>query len=345
MKTTFLYISLMLFAQASALQSCSESEIPTYPNGYDEVVDVPDNRTEIKTDTEKLELIKEQSKTIEITEGTGEYHISVLDKNIAEASLTDNVITVKGLTKGMTEIIISDQNGAYKNIKIDVYLSDKIVVDVENITINLPFGKPGSAAINILKGNDNYTVSCKDNSIANAQISSDNPNMIIIKGLEEGNTELEISDERGLKKTVHVTCKTSDEIFTDEEIESIKQDSKIRYMVGTSNTEDYCTKKKFYVNGKDDFNPVTLKSGRAYGIYELGMTTMLIACFDNKINYELGNKEGGKLSYQIKGQNYIDQKETIKFEVIQHKEGKVWVIFGAFDNQDELITGHMVFKE
>ena len=101
MKKKYLYISLALVLSAG-LYSCDDDDAPLYPEENDELVEVSDDKSGITVSSEKIDIIKGQTKTFEITAGAGDYRLSVLDKTVAEAAIEGNIVTVKSLAQGKT---------------------------------------------------------------------------------------------------------------------------------------------------------------------------------------------------------------------------------------------------
>ncbi|WP_405372504.1 pilus assembly protein N-terminal domain-containing protein [Phocaeicola sp.] len=348
MKIVHLYMGLMLFASC-ALYACSEDETPTYPEENDELVEVPGDKAEISVNTEKLEVIKEQTKTLEITEGAGDYRVSVLDSDIAEASLEGNVITVTGVAQGETEILISDKDGGYKNVKIDVYLTDNLVPEKSELNISLPFGKPSSVSLNIAEGNGGYTAVSSNESIIVVKIDEAYPNTVVVNAVAEGEAEITITDSHGLSAKVSVVVTISDSPYTDEELEGIKAQTDIKYVFSQpgsaeENFMDLIPKKSYACNsdlsvlyyGKDD----VLQTG----VYYSGNTkTALTIGFETKNDFVVGQETTGYLHVRRDFTYQFDpDTTTCTFKVIQKQDGKVWAIYYT-EMDGNIYKGYMIF--
>lgn len=345
MKKKYLYLSL-IFITAFNLSSCSEDETPTYPEEKDQVVEVPES-SEITVDKETLSIIKGQSQNLEITEGAGDYKTLVLDKTIAETSLEGNTVTVKALAQGYTEFLISDKGGAYKNIKVEVYLTDNIQTSLSELNMALPFGKPSESFFTVTEGNGGYTATSSNEEVATVSIKSSEPDKVVVSAVKEGQTEITVTDIHGLSAKVTVNVTVSDSPFTQEQLEAIKADETIRYMVGP---EDYMSlidsSKRGYHNGQSkSFSSDFMNYYYACGIEWKGnQQTMLIVYFKDKVSLDLGKKEGGTLMVK-KNRQFICMNKPCTFEIIKHENGKVWAIYYAeLDNKD-IISGYMIFKE
>lgn len=349
MKIVHLYMGLMFFASC-ALYACSEDETPTYPEENDELVEVPGGKAEISVNTEKLEIIKEQAKTIEITEGAGDYRISVLDSDIAEASLEGNVITVTGVAQGKTEILISDKDGGYKNVKIDVYLTDNLVPEKSELNISLPFGKPSSMSLNITEGNGGYTAVSSNESIIMVKIDEASPNTVVVNAVAEGEAEITITDSHGLSVKVSVVVTISDSPYTDEELEAIKAQTDIKYIFSQpgSAEENFMELIKPSTSIMYACNSEIMYYGKAgvvhTGVYFRGSTkTALTIGFETKNDFVVGQETTGYLhvrrnfTYQ-----FNENTTTCTFKVIQKQNGKVWAIYYT-EIDGNVYKGYMIF--
>lgn len=350
MKIVHLYMGLMLFASC-ALYACSEDETPTYPEENDELVEVPGGKAEISVNTEKLEIIKEQAKTIEITEGAGDYRISVLDSDIAEASLEGNVITVTGVAQGKTDILISDKDGGFKTVKIDVYLTDNLVPEKDVLNVSLPFGKPASVSLNIKEGNGGYTAVSSEEEIIVVRIDETSPNVVVVDALAEGEAEITITDSHGLSAKVNVVVTVSNSPYSDSELEDIKAQTDIKYVfsqpgAGEENFMDLILKKSYACN-TDLYSVFYYGKSKVLqtGIYYTGTTrTALTIGFETKNNFVVGEETTGYLHVRRNNIYQFDKNTTTcTFKVIQKQDGKVWAIYYT-EIGGNIYKGYMIFN-
>ena len=120
---TFLSIKTMLLGLAvvAALSACDKkTNDPDNPNGGD--------NTEVKSlviDPAEVEVIVNETATVNITSGNGDYTCISADATIAEATVTDEVITVKGLKAGSTVITVKDGQKKAVALKVTVTASGK----------------------------------------------------------------------------------------------------------------------------------------------------------------------------------------------------------------------------
>lgn len=355
MKMKYFYTGL-IFLSAIMLGSCDENEMPKYPEENDELVETTEN-TEINVGTDLLEVIKGESKTHEITEGAGEYKVTVIDRNIAEASVEDKTITINGLQKGVTEVIVSDKDGNRQLFKVNVYLSDNIVTNKDEVNVYLPFGQPTNSSFFIIAGNDGYELTCSDESgeVITAEFDKKDPNKILISAKKEGEAEVTITDERGLVKTVKINAIYLDSAFSPEMLEEIKKDETVRYYYHDNNHMDlYHQNFRVYLKGNNSYkfnssSKCNNKKKYGMGYKSNGFSTAKYAisvCFDNLIDYEIGEKSDGMLvvtenSKWITNMNGV----SCSFEIIKHENGKVWATYYAEESSTKKHYGYMVFEE
>lgn len=352
MKKIYLYISLVLVLSVN-LYSCKEDETPVYPTENDELVDVSEDKTEMTVSTEKIDVIKDQSKVLEIQSGAGDYKASVLDKSIAEVSVEGNSILVIGKNYGNTELVVSDKNGNYKNVKVEVYKTDELKLANNSIELVLPFGKPSESSVMIVSGNGGYTIISSNKSVATVEIDPKNPENIIIKAFSVGETELSVTDYRGLNAKVMITVISKDTPFSDQQLESIKADNEVKYMFGITNYLDIIkgennTRWESYYNGKSKNFSLDYGVTNYYAcgaMYTQAQKHILVVQFDNEISYEPGSKYNGKL-YVKNNRQFILNNVDCTFEVIQYKDGKVWATYYHVDEESgDVSSGYMIFNE
>lgn len=334
---------ILLFCIALGFQSCGDEEDKFFnPNkAGNEIANVESNtQPEITVNTTLFDVKKGYHVQNEITSGSSEYNIIVLDPNIANATIEGNIITVEGVEQGETEVILTDKGGDYKNIKVNVYLSDVLTTDAGNsLTIGLPFGAATKTKINILTGNGEYSATSSDETVATTEIQE---NEIVITGQKDGTSQVIIKDSRGLESKIEVNVETTNEPYTPEQLVEIKSDPTIRYIAEGSNILDITTYKVSYYKGESA--PGATSGYACYGMFEFGYRAQLWVQFPQVIDYTLGKKEGGQITYGRIRFNKILNNVDVNFEVIKHEEGVVWATYYAIDDGKAYI-GYMVFKE
>ncbi len=327
--------------------SCSEEELKRPDSSLWEVAQTEQTGgPQLKVEEDFVGVIKSETKQVQIVEGAGEYRVMVLDPDIVEASVEGNTIIVKGKNYGQTEIVVSDKEGHYKNIRLDVYKTDRLELASEQLDLALPFGKPSESILDIISGNGGYTLSSSDKDVVTVALAADNPERIVISAKSAGKAEITVTDYKGLSAKVQVNVTVTDTPFTEQQIEAIKSETEVKYMLGTDNYWNLIDSSVRQTLSGSGFSFDFVHYNPGYGIQYRGRQYyLLVVTFDKKIDYTLGKKEGGKL-YVKNNKVFILQGVDCTFEVIQHKDGKVWATFYHVDQKSgDVYSGYMIFKE
>ena len=346
MKKKYLYISLALVLSAG-LYSCDDDDAPLYPEENDELVEVSDDKSGITVSSEKIDIIKGQTKTFEITAGAGDYRLSVLDKTVAEAAIEGNIVTVKSLAQGKTDIILSDSNGGFKSVKVDVYLTDNLVADVAEVSIELPFGKPSEKIITVTEGNGGYEVSSANSDIATVAVDGTEPSKIRVSSSQEGETQITITDSHGLTLTLPVKVTVNNSAFSQAELEEImaKTDKQCVLWPDKDFVKIGASRVAINADLKEEVNlgRIGLKHT---GVCTFGNSrTALTVAFESDINYEVDKEETGFL-YIKENLSYGDNDKykgakDCKFKVIKKDGDKLWAVFYV-QIGEEMVKGYMI---
>lgn len=346
MKKKYLYISLALVLSAG-LYSCDDDDAPLYPEENDELVEVSDDKSGITVSSEKIDIIKGQTKTFEITAGAGDYRLSVLDKTVAEAAIEGNIVTVKSLAQGKTDIILSDSNGGFKSVKVDVYLTDNLVADVAEVSIELPFGKPSEKIITVTEGNGGYEVSSANSDIATVAVDGTEPSKIRVSSSQEGETQITITDSHGLTLTLPVKVTVNNSAFSQAELEEImaKTDKQCVLWPDKDFVKKGASRVAINADLKSEINlgRIGLKHT---GVCPFGNSeNALTVAFESDINYEVDKEETGFL-YIKEDYSYGDNDKYkgvagCKFKVIKKDGDKLWAVFYV-QIGEEMVKGYMI---
>lgn len=335
-----------------ALLSCEKDEI-TRPDGSlwekAETTGQTEGSSDLKVNTELFDLKVNEVESFDIVEGNGEYKLTVLDPNIAEASLQDNTITVKGLKQGTTEVVISDKSMNYKNIKINVYITDNLVIDKpEGIKISLPLGNPKSQDITVVEGNGNYEAIPENAEFVSTSVQG---NTITITGLKAAQTNVILKDSRGLTVTIPVTIEEIDSPYSDEELEEFKKlttkayyNDWIGYTLITQKSKGFWTDGDFKYYTYNGNNWGMSKDQFGWAIYSKDGSKLKESfglIFGDKTtdgHRTLGEKENVTFEYinEREDDNHIEIKDIpAKFEVIKVDESEklIWVVWSAEYNE------------
>lgn len=294
---------------ALMLNSCS--------NDDDEKNDIPvvKETPELNIGEESISVIVNKETNVEITQGGSEYNTFSLNPEIVTAKVEDSQIVISGKSGGNTFIIVSDQSGQYKKFPVIAYY-DKLTLDQEHVDIEIPNGAPGEATVRVILGNGGYSATSDNNEILSASISGD---YIIITATKEGDATVTVKDGMGMEGsfTVHTTISTSP--YTKQELESIKNNSQVRYEF-----EGY----------KPYLSRATLYNTMGNGMHKYGWSTYsehLLIWFSG--DKSVGKKEKAFLS-QYTYEDYTTEytNEPIIFEIIKNDGKKIWAVYTVQSN-------------
>ena len=202
MKKSLLHIATSFFAIIMVLSGCDENkDIPTYKelttNGKEVIISMDDEKTE---------------QEILIEEGNGNYRCQMEDPSIATAEITGNVIKIKGLDRGTTNLLVTDWAKRTQTIKITVTKKWELVLsDTEDIEVY----KGNAAKIQIESGNGDYQVNILDVDVASGTINENNE--IEITGLQKGETTFTVTDGAG-KTTDPIKVTIKNHLIVDRKI-------------------------------------------------------------------------------------------------------------------------------
>lgn len=324
-----------------------DPELPSYPA--------------LTLETNSLDLLIDETQTIEILDGAGEYKISVLDDSNVEASISGSEIRIKGLKYGNTDLVVSDQGGAYTALTVHVYKSNELTTSVagNSMKLTLPMGEPASGSFTITAGNDPYTVASSDPETVSATLDNNGTTVLLAssRGQEEGESPVivTITDARGLTTEISITTEVSDTPFTDEMLEQIKAISEKTFVMDNINlSESYELAPYKFAYRYDDYDgtyaaywgafaTTTTNNCNRYCIFDLCSNDQTL---DMKV---VGKKNGMKLTYSTPDNQrlfmstpLVDKDGNSTIEVIKAEENMSWVILYATDSKQKLHTGYMV---
>lgn len=286
-----------------------------------------------KTDKESVILdidINEES-TIEIVEGTGQYEVFSTNPEVATATLSGNKITIKSVALGSTYIIVSDAGSQFLNIPVST-IHGTILLEKEEVSMSDRLGRRQTVTVNILNGNKGYSVTSKDESVANAFIINDAILFIESQGIE-GETTLTVTDSKGLETTVSVTITVRTDIYTQEELEDILNDSETRFIF----EGDYGS----FFSAEVIYNQVENEMNLYGWFYDSwwGKEYLRVYFPGDK---SVGEKPGSKLEYNY-NDFIIPLSDLDKLEIIKNDGKNIWCIFSYIDPEKQLAySGYFV---
>lgn len=360
MKYNYLRYGVLALLAAVGTVSCSDDDTMVKPEPSPVVNPALPEHPELSLSMKSVDMLVDETKSIEILDGAGDYKLSVLDAAYAEATLTGSTIQLKGLKYGSTDLVISDQGGSYTTLTVNVYKSNELTTSVAegSMKLTLPMGQPTTGSFTITAGNDPYTVESSDPQTVSASIDSENGTIVRLassKGQEEGAAPvvITVTDARGLKAEISVTTEASDSPFTEEQLEQIKAINKRTYVFDGEELTDESKMSQHVFGIKPG-----IESKYHWGIYIMTTSTNLKSYYyyclrsteliDMKtVGKKTGNDFIVGYSYPTSsGSTWAiarDENRDLNVEVIKAENNMSWITFYVYDKYtDDFHTGYMV---
>ncbi len=260
-------------------------------------------------DTVVVTIDKENDVKMEITDGAGDYKAFSLNTEIATVSVSGNALTVKGVTNGETNVMVSDKENQLKTFVVKTRY-DNITFDRAQIDVVYRLGRKNNVDVQILTGNDGYTVTSDDEEVVTASVT-DKVLKVTAQGKKEGTATLTIRDQLDREATIKVTTTLTTEPFTSEELEAIK--------ARTTNVHRF-----------DDYVPsptAAILSMEKDGMYLYGWKTLMnylrVYLAGDK---SVGDKPGSKFEcFQLR--TILPLKELDKCRIIKNDGTKIWCVY------------------
>lgn len=190
MKKNLIYLAGALLSSAILTFGCSE-DIPSYS-------EMSVDKTEVFIQADGENPVAE----VNITNGNGNYKLTVADENIATATLDGTRITINGLKNGTTTATVMDWAKRSAVINIKVKEDFELKLDKEEVTLFLNEDKTKTALVNIVSGNGDYQLESSNDEVATAEITEDGK--ILITGLSSDFCDITVTDADGNKAIVKV---------------------------------------------------------------------------------------------------------------------------------------------
>ncbi|MDQ2178700.1 hypothetical protein [Marinifilum sp. D714] len=293
--------------------------------------DDDDDDVDVQPTEEVTELILEKSSidvevddtgTVKITQGGGEYHVFSSNPDIVAVELEGNVVKLSALSRGRTSVIISDKNSQYKELGV-VAFYDVLEIETTEINVKMPLGHPKTMRIPITKGNGGYEVSV-ESEIVSATIENDSE--IVLVATKEGEATITLTDSYGLTLDIPVSIRTTTIPYDEKELKEIMANEESRYIFNTNDMHEYyLSEESSYVDGT---TMIGLNSSYGY-YYKLFFTG----------DKSVGVKPDGVLDIDLYFAG-ITLKESVTVEIIKNDGNKVWAVYSYIKNE-KLNFGHL----
>lgn len=327
MKTKFSLLLLLPFFFLGIV-SCSDDD----DNTENPVIlqEVPD----LQLDTDSLGIPFNTSRSIEITEGGGVYKAFALNENVAEVTVSDNIINVKAVGGGETSIIISDKESQLKQAKVIVYY-EKITTESDNLDLLIKRGSSARQTVKILQGNGGYTAKSGDESVVKATIT--NNNTVSLQTKKAGTTEVVITDKLGKTGTIKIKIEETVKPYTESELQTILASDRLRFYF------DGFTKYNSSASSSLVFYNDVVNSKNHYGWKETSWWSNDYIDIYMTGDKSVGIKENSEIRWKQTYSSCETTEPTAYLEIIRNDGDKIWVVFSHLSSSS-LSYGYFVQK-
>lgn len=321
MKTKYSFLFLFLAILSFSIAGCSNDD-------DNNIVDT-EEEANIAIDKDSINILIEGSRSLNITDGNGEYRAFSLNKNVATVSFSGQVVDIQGVGIGKTSVIVSDKNTQLKVIPVIVYKHNEIVLEESELSFDFLLGNEKSVAVNILKGNGAYEV-VSDNDQINASVSDTIITISTVRGYQGGTANITIIDACDRKAVLKVSANATTDPYTEEELAGIMGDSSRRYYFnGSTGLSPYT--ESFFNTTENDMN--------MYGWDYYSFNWLKVYFPGDK---SVGEKTGSKISYNYYADEAIDYGDLTTCKVVKNDGTNIWIVYAYIDNNGVLIPGYIV---
>ncbi len=139
-------------------------------------------------DRTEVNVAPKETVAVSIKSGNGNYDLSVVNPNIARASVKGNEVVVEGVASGTTTLSLKDKDLG-KTLQVKVAVIEKLAVDKTEITTKTS----GNEIINILAGSGQYIAKSSDESVAKVTVAG---NKATVTTAKAGEAIITITDSK-----------------------------------------------------------------------------------------------------------------------------------------------------
>lgn len=191
MKRNIIYMVGTLLSSVILALGCSNDDVPTYS-------EMAVDRTDVFIQADGEHPVAE----VNITNGNGNYKVTVADENIATATLDGTRVIINGVKNGETTATIMDWTKHSTVINIKVKEDFELKVSQQEVTLFLDEEDMTTTLVNIVSGNGDYQVESSNSEVATAELTKDGK--ILITALSSDFCDVIVTDADGNKTTIKV---------------------------------------------------------------------------------------------------------------------------------------------
>lgn len=178
---------------------------------------------ELRLSSYVLSIQSGSSSELHIEKGNGDYQVTIASNSIATASVHGGTVVVKGLAIGKTVLTVTDSQN--KKATIDLYIYGNLELSESEVTLR----EGEQIKVQIVKGNNKYSIHNPDVSVANVILTGDE---LQINGVLMGETEVVITDGEVSKAILKIRVVGKIKLVVPDNLNIDRNDSTIIYIHG-----------------------------------------------------------------------------------------------------------------
>ncbi len=306
----------LLMSLSLGMVACSDDEdspVIQFP-------ELPENQP-IVFEVNQAEVLVDGTTNVKITKGAGDYKVVSLNPEIASVSMQDGSLTIAGVKRGKTAILVTDAANQYKSLEV-VSKYGAIALEMDPVVVGKKLGHNNTVKIDILKGNGNYKCA-SETDLFDARIEGE---QLVVVAKAEGTANVTLTDETGLTLEVPVTIENTTVPYSQKELAELMANSDTRYYFDGRSSLYYVTHYNFK---EGDFNV------RGYK-WSSNVTLKLFYPGDHSV----GKKEGSLITNYVRYSSSNVENHTVDFEIVKNDGKNVWAVFSYVENE-KLYYGYL----
>ncbi|MCM1347822.1 MAG: hypothetical protein NC338_00295 [Firmicutes bacterium] len=223
MKLKYYFLSMALMATACvSFTACDDDDPVDEPVYVIPGTDSPD--ITLNTNSLKVKVGAANKVALPVEQSGEQVKAFSLNTSIATVVTEGDTQYIEGVANGTTDVVISDANGDYKTVTVEVYTYDAVLVNQNDPTYEAPLGVQGTIqGLKVTQGNGGYSIE-SNNTDVTATINSETGEVTLqaIGRMQPYQAIITITDMSGFSTDVNVTIKAlTNAGFTAGEIQTI----------------------------------------------------------------------------------------------------------------------------